>query len=138
MTRQALFSGLVYDEEGRLVRTSYVGDEATYVIDDNGFFRHVDAAQIDRQVISLFVEQLQDNKDIAVTETLKFMGQDDLFTKAAIDASIEQVNTDQIVEQGIPQQARDMLGMMGFRIIINFHGEIIRIDQPAAPDDEGQ
>jgi hypothetical protein len=30
-----------------------------------------------------------------------------------------------------------MLGMMGFRIIINFHGEIIRIEQPAVADDEG-
>jgi hypothetical protein len=43
---------------------------------------------------------------------------------------------DQIMAQGIPEQARNMLGMLGFRIIINFHGEVIRLDQPALPDTE--
>lgn len=136
MSRHALFAGLINDENGRPVLTSYVGDEAVYVIDDNGFFRHIDAEQIDRQVIAVFVTQLQENRDLAVTEALKFMGQDDLFTKIALDASIDNVSTDQILAQGIPQQARDMLGMMGFRIIINYHGEIIRLDQPALPEDE--
>jgi hypothetical protein len=135
MAKQALFSGLVFDEDGRPVLTSFVGEEAVYVIDDNGFYRHIDAEQIDRQVVNVFIEQLQENKDIAVTEALKFMQQDDLFTKAALDASIDNVNPDQIVSQGIPPQARDMLGMMGFRIIINFHGEIVRLDQPAAPEE---
>lgn len=135
MAKQALFSGLVVDEDGRPVLTSFVGEEAVYVIDDNGFYRHIDAEQIDRQVVNVFIEQLQENKDIAVTEALKFMQQDDLFTKAALDASIDNVNSDQIVSQGIPPQARDMLGMMGFRIIINFHGEIVRLDQPAAPEE---
>lgn len=135
MAKQALFSGLVFDEDGRPVLTSFVGEEAVYVIDDNGFYRHIDAEQIDRQVVNVFIEQLQENRDAAVTEALKFMQQDDLFTKAALDASIDNVSPDQIVSQGIPPQARDMLGMMGFRIIINFHGEIVRLDQPAAPEE---
>ena len=135
MAKNALFSGLVFDEEGRPVLTTFVGEEAVYVIDDNGFYRHIDAEQIDRQVVNVFIEQLQENRDIAVTEALKFMQQDDLFTKAALDASIDSVSLDQIVAQGIPQQARDMLGMMGFRIIINFHGEILRLEQPAAPEE---
>lgn len=136
MAKHALFAGLISDEDGHPVLTSFVGDEAVYVIDDNGFYRHIDAEQIDRQVISVFVTQLQENRDLAVTEALKFMGQDDLFTKIALDASIDNVSTDQILAQGIPQQARDMLGIMGFRIIINYHGEIVRLDQPAVPDDE--
>lgn len=138
MGKHALFAGLISDEEGRPVMTTYVGDEAAYVIDDNGFFRHIDAEQIDRQVISVFVTQLRENRDVAVTEALKFMGQDDLFMKIALDASIDNVSTDQVLAQGIPQQARDMLGMMGFRIIINYHGgEIIRLHPKLAlPDDE--
>jgi hypothetical protein len=136
MARQALFSGLVVDEDGRPVPTTYVGQDAVYVIDDNGFYRHIDADQIDRQVVNVFIEQLQQNKDVAITEALKFIGQDDLFAKAALDASIDTVNPDQVIAQGIPQQARDMLGMMGFRIVINFHGEIVRLDQPAVADDE--
>lgn len=136
MARQALFSGLVVDEEGRPVPTTYVGQDAVYVIDDNGFYRHIDADQIDRQVVNVFIEQLQQNKDVAISEALKFIGQDDLFAKAALDASIDTVNPDQVIAQGIPQQARDMLGMMGFRIVINFHGEIVRLDQPAVPDED--
>ncbi|MCL4870671.1 MAG: hypothetical protein KJ063_17045 [Anaerolineae bacterium] len=136
MARQALFSGLVIDEDGRPVQTTYVGQDAVYVIDDNGFYRHIDADQIDRQVVNVFIEQLQQNKDVAITEALKFIGQDDLFAKAALDASIDTVNPDQVIAQGIPQQARDMLGMMGFRIVINFHGEIVRLDQPTLPDEE--
>jgi hypothetical protein len=32
---------------------------------------------------------------------------------------------------------RAYLGMMGFKIIINFHGEVLRVEQPGAITDEG-
>jgi hypothetical protein len=136
MARQALFDGLVYDELGNLVETSTVGGEANYVVDDDGFRRHINSEDIDRQVLSVFLEQLEDNKDLAVAQMLKMIGKDDLFTKAAIDASLRQIDMDQIIAQGIPLQARNMMGMLGFRIIINHHGEVIKLDQPAVPDDE--
>jgi hypothetical protein len=137
MARQALFHGLVYDEREVLVESTIVGSEAFYVIDDNGFRRHIDAEEVDRQVLGIFLEQLEDNKELAVEQALKFMGKDDLFTKAAIDASMRNIDMDQIIGQGIPEQARNTLGMLGFRIIINLHGELVRIDQPSAPDDYG-
>lgn len=137
MSRQALFAGLVVDEQGQPVETAVVGDEAQYVIDDAGFQRHVDAEAIDRQVLAIFLEQLYANEDMAVEQTLNFLGKDDLMTKAAIEASLRNINMDQILDQGIPSQARDMMGMMGFRIIVNYHGEVVGLDQPAAPDDEG-
>ncbi len=68
---------------------------------------------------------------------MSMMGKDDLFTKAALDAEIRNVDMDKIIAQGIPLQARDMLGMLGFRIQINVHGEVITIDQPSAPNDGG-
>jgi hypothetical protein len=43
---------------------------------------------------------------------------------------------DQIMAQGIPLQARNMLGMLGFRITIDLHGEVININQPSVPGDE--
>jgi hypothetical protein len=134
MARQALFDGLVYDEREMIVETAIVGGEAFYVIDDNGFRRHIDAEDVDRQVLGIFLEQLQDNKELAIEQALKLLGKDDLFTKAALDASMRHIDMDQIVAQGIPEQARDMLGMLGFRIIINLHGELVGLDQPAAPD----
>lgn len=134
MARRALFDGLVYDERDSLVETAIVGGEAFYVIDDNGFHRHIDAEDVDRQVLSIFLQQLEDNKDLAVEQALKFLGKDDLFTKAAIDASMRNIDMDQIIAQGIPEQARNMMGMLGFRIVIDLHGNLVRMDQPAAPD----
>ena len=136
MAKQALFAGLVYDENEQPVETAVVGGEAHYVIDDAGFKRHIDAEHVDRQVLAVFLQQLEQNRDLAVEQTLRMIGKDDLFTKAAIDASLRNVNMDQILSQGIPEQARNMMGMMGFRIRINFHGDVIGMDQPAAPDDE--
>lgn len=136
MARFAMFENLVYDEAGNPLEISNVGGDAFYVVDDDGFHRHIDAEEVDRKVVAFFVEQLQGNQDIAVEQMMKMTGQDDLMAKAAMDAQIRNVNVDDIVGQILPQQARDMLGMMGFRIIVNYHGEIVRMDQPSAPYDE--
>lgn len=137
MSHQALFTGLVYDEARNLVDIAFIGSEAHYVIDDNGFRRHIPAADVDRQVLHIFIDQLQDHKDVAVDQALRMMGKDDLFTKAALDVSIRNVNVDEIMQQGIPAQARDMMGMMGFRVIINYHGEVVGMDQPGTIEEGG-
>ncbi len=136
MAHQALFAGLVYDEAGRPVETRIIGAEAQYVIDDDGFLRHVNSEDVDRQVLGVFLQQLEANKEMAVEQMLNMMGKDDLFTKAAVDASLRNIDMNQIIAQGIPEQARNMLGMLGFRIIINIHGEVVRLDQPAVPDED--
>jgi len=136
MANKALFQDLIYDEAGNRVETAVVGHDVFYVVDDAGFKRHIDADQVDRQVLSVFLQQLEENKEMAVEQALRMMGKDDLFTKAAIDAQLNNIDMDQIIAQGIPAQARDMMGMMGFRITINFHGEVIDIAQPTAPDEE--
>jgi hypothetical protein len=58
------------------------------------------------------------------------IGQDDLFTKAMIDSSIG--NMEQMMVQGLPDDARIMLGMMGFKIIVNVHGEVVNLEMPGA------
>lgn len=136
MANKALFTGLIYDEMEQPVATSYVGSDMQYVVDDNGFHRHIDAEYVDRQVLGFFLSQLEQNKDVAVEQALNMMGKDDIFTKAAVDAQINNIDMDQIMQVGIPEQARNMLAMMGFRIIINFRGEIVKIDQPSLPDSD--
>ena len=136
MTQQALFAGLVYDELGNVVETAVVAGEAHYVIDDAGFLRHISADHVDRQVVAFFLEQLEANRDMAVEQTLNMIGKDDIFTKAAIETELNNIDMDKIIAQGIPQQARHMLGMMGFRVVINFHGELVKLEQPTLPDDE--
>lgn len=135
MAQHALFAGLVYDERDNLVETAVVGQETFYVVDDDGFLRHVEAERVDRQVLQVFVEQLHENKDLAIEQALRMLGQDDLLTKAALDAQMRNVSVDQILQQGIPEQAREMMGMVGFRAVINVHGELVRLDQPAVPGD---
>jgi len=134
MARQALFEGLIYDEARQLVETAVIGGEANYVVDDNGFHRHISSEYVDRQVLGFFLGQLEDSKELAVEQMLKMMGKDDLFTKAAIDASLRNIDMDQIIAQGIPLQARNMMGMLGFRVIINYHGEVVKLEQPSAPE----
>ena len=139
MARQAMFDGLVYDDYENLLATTVIGGEAQYVFDDDGFRRHIDAEVVDRQVLGFFLNQLQQNKDLAVEQALKMLGSDDLLTKAAVDASLRNINEEQIMAQGVPAQARDMLGMLGFRVVVNMHGEVLRLDQPSvAEDDSGE
>ena len=136
MARQAMFDGLVDDEYDNLLTTAVVGGEAQYVFDDDGFHRHIDADGIDRQVLAFFLNQLQENKELAVEQALKMLGSDDLLTKAAVDASLRNINMEQVMAQGVPAQARDMLGMLGFRVVVNVHGEVVRLEQPSAPEGE--
>jgi hypothetical protein len=136
MSNKALFAGLVMDENGQPLEVSNIGDEAQYVIDDNGFLRHIDAEVIDRQVLQALQDQILANKDAVEQGIMKMMGSEDIFTKAAIDKSIQ--NMDQVLQQGIPDDARQMLGMMGFRVVVNYHGEVLRIDQPGVADDSDE
>ena len=130
-----MFDGLVYDDYENLLATTVIGGEAQYVFDDDGFRRHIDAEVVDRQVLGFFLNQLQQNKDLAVEQALKMLGSDDLLTKAAVDASLRHINAEQIMAQVVPAQARDMLGMLGFRVVVNLHGEVVRLEQPSAPED---
>ncbi len=132
MSNKALFAGLVIDENGTALETTYLGDDAQYVLEDNGFHRHIDAEMVDRQVLAHLQAQIEANKEAVEEGIMKMMGSEDIFTKAAIDKSIKDM--DQVLKQGIPDDARQMLGMMGFRVVVNYHGEVVRIEQPGAPD----
>jgi hypothetical protein len=130
--RSALFSGLIQDESGNPVDAVRVGDVPNYVVEDAGFRRHVESEAVDRQVIEMLREQFMAHRDIATEAMLQMLGKDDLFTKAMIDASIK--NMDQVLDQGLPEGARAWLGMLGFRVIIDTHGQVVRLDMPEQYD----
>jgi len=134
--RTALFAGLVQDEDGKPVDTVMVGDVPNYVVEVDGFRRHVEAEAVDRQVIELLREQFMEHREIATDAMLKMLGKDDLFTKAMIDASIK--NMDQVIHQGLPEAARAWLGMLGFRVILNTHGEVVELEMPEQYDEYGE
>ena len=132
MRNQAVFEGLVFDESARALTVAYVGDAPCYVLEDGGFKRHLDAEQIDRQVIALFQEQALAHREILTEKMMELIGKDDLFTKVLIDDSLGKM--DKILQTGLPEDARDMLGMVGMRIVVDVHGEIVEVKMPAQPD----
>ncbi len=129
--------GLVSDEDDQPIEVVMVGGDAFYVVDDEGFMRHIECEYVDRQVLSHFLELIQGHESLISEETMKMIGQEDIFTKAAIETSLQNLDEqlDTILKQGLPEEVRAYLGMLGFRVIIDVHGDVIRIDQPGVSDD---
>jgi len=140
MSKQPLFAGLVVDESDRLAETAYVGDEPCYVVDDYGFRRHIPSEQVDRVVLSQIADLMKGSEDLISEQTAKLLGQEDVFTKAAIEQQLKNIDKqfDQLMQAGIPEDMRAYLGMVGFKIVINMHGEVLRVEQPGASGDEGE
>ena len=137
MSKTALFRGLIVDDRDRPVDMTYVGDEAFYVVDDDGFRRHIESEFVDRQVLEHFQSLIDGNEDIVSEGTMKMLGQEDIFTKAAIEASLKDMDSqfDALLQSDFPDDARQMLGMMGFRVVIDVHGEVLEVMQPGIPED---
>ncbi len=134
----AFFEGLVVDEMDRPLRVEYLGSESFYVVNDQGFQRYVEASPIDTAVLGQFVSQLSENSEEASRAMLQMMGQDDLFTKAMIDAQLRNLDIQEIRQRRLPTEARRLLAMVGFRIVLDVHGNIINVNLPAAPDGDEQ
>ncbi len=135
MSRVALFEGLIFDEEGQAVDVAFVGGEAHYVVSDQGFLRHIPAEQIDRYVLEQLRLPLLAQREEVVEGLLQWMGQEDLFTKAMVEHSLDKMDEtiERLLQVGLPEENRTMLGMIGFRIIVNVHGEVTDVVLPAEP-----
>lgn len=132
MAAHALFEGLVVDGYGRPVEVAHIAGEAYYVVDDDGFLRHVESEYVDRQVLREMKRMVEGHEEIISQGAMKMLGQEDIFTKAAIEASLEKMDEhfDLVIQQGMPEDARLALGMMGFRVVIDLHGEVQQVVQP--------
>lgn len=138
MANKAVFEGLVFDEEDNQLDVTYVGNEACYIVDDQGFSRHIPSEEVDSQVLEVMRDQIVENKDMITEQTAKMLGQEDLFTYALIHNQLENIDDqmDHMMKHGLPESGRVYLGMMGFKIVVNHHGEVVRVDQPTAPAEE--
>jgi hypothetical protein len=139
MSRNPLFSGLVVDEHDRPVGTALVGEEPCYVVDDDGFKRHIPSEQVDRQVLQMMRAQIDGNEDALSEAAAKMLGTEDIFSKAMLETQLKNIDQqfDALLQAGIPEDGRAYMGMLGFKVVINVHGEVVRLDQPAAADDGG-
>jgi hypothetical protein len=110
------------------------------VVDDAGFRIHLPSEKVDRQVLGFLMDQIQGKEDMLSEQTARMMGQDDIFTRAMIENQLKNVDKqfDSLLDSGLPENARMYLGMTGFKIVINHHGDLVRLDQPSAPESGGE
>jgi hypothetical protein len=139
MPRQALFGGLVFDEFDRPLETGYVGEEPCYIMDDSGFHRHIPSEPVDRQVLGEIKSLIQGNEDLLSEQTAKMIGSEDPFSRAIIENQLKHIDQqfDQLFQIGIPEDMRAYLGMTGFKVVIDYHGQVLRVEQPGTASDEG-
>jgi hypothetical protein len=138
MPNQPLFAGLIVDESGQPVETATVGGESMYVVNDYGFRRHIPSEDVDRQVLRMMAEQVKGHEDLLSEQTAKMLGQDDIFSKAMIQNQLKNIDQqlDQVLHTGIPEEGRAYMGMMGFKVVINLHGDVIDLEQPGRMIDD--
>jgi len=132
--RQAVFAGLIQNEAGEPVEVAYVGGEAFYAIPDGDFRRHVEANKVDEEVLRRLREQFEGIEDQIAAGVMQFLGKEDLFTKASIDMALK--NFDQAFRRADPEQWKPWLGMMGFLVVVDVHGEVVRIESPEQEIDD--
>jgi len=139
MARAAVFAGLVLDENDRPVDVTRLGPDAYYVVDDDGFKRHIASEVVDRQVLMTLQENVLANREAVVAGMLDYLGKEDLFTKAAVETSLGQMDEQmqKLLDVGLPEDARRWLGMMGFRVVIDVHGDVVDFEMPGAIDEDG-
>jgi hypothetical protein len=137
MAQKALFEGLVVDEWDQPVGVVTIAGGAFYVIDDDGFEHHVESEKIDRQVLEFFFEMIRGHESLITKETMQMLGQEDIFTKAVIERSLEHMDEqfETLLESGFPEEMRAWMGMVGFRVVVSYRGELVRVEQPTAPSE---
>jgi hypothetical protein len=140
MPREPLFTGLVVDEFDNPVGTAHIGDEPMYVVDDQGFHRHIPSEQIDRAVLQEMREMIRGHEDILTEQAAKMLGAEDIFSKAVLNRQFENIEDqfEKVLESGIPEEGRLYLGMSGFKIRVNLHGELVEIVQPGMVDPDSE
>jgi len=139
MPLQALFTGLVFDEFDHPLEAGFIGVEPAYIINDDGFRRHIPSGQIDGEILKVIKNQIQGNEGLLSSQAAKMMGADDLFSKAMIENQLKNIDKqfDLLFQVGIPEEMRAYLGMSGFKVIVDYHGEIIDVRSGSGISDDG-
>ncbi|MDH5507693.1 MAG: hypothetical protein OEZ02_10780 [Anaerolineae bacterium] len=140
MNKEPLFGGLVVDEYEQPVETGHIGSEPCYIVDDAGFRRHIPSEQVDRQVLQLMGEMISGYEDQLSEQAAKMLGQEDLFSRAMLANKFKNIEQqfEKVLESGIPEEGRAFLGMSGFRVRINLHGEVLEVNQPGMIDPDSE
>ena len=115
-----------------------MGQDAFYVVDDDGFRRHIPSEQVDRQILAVMQEGVLSNREAVVEGMLGYLGKEDLFTKAAIETSIGQMGEqmEQLLNVGLPEDARQCSDLWASAWRFDVHGEVVKLDMPGEIEGE--
>ena len=138
MAKEPLFLGLVFSEDEKPLTAAQVGEEPFYILDDAGFRRHIRARDLDESILRWLWEQIRGHEQELAEQAARMTGQEDIFSRAVLQNSLAhpEASIEEIFRHGFPEETRMWMGMMGFRAIVNVHGELLRVDQPARAADE--
>ena len=127
--KKALFGGLVFDEYERALDTGYVGDDPVYIINDAGFKRHVPAQKIDSLIFTEIQRAISGQENFLSEQAAKMMGANDVFSKALIENQLKNLDKQfsQLMDAGIPEDMKTYLGMSGFKVTVDYHGDLLEI-----------
>lgn len=134
---RALFTDLVFNEEGERAREVSIGGTPHYAIPDGDFMRHVEAEYVDRQIVARLRDMLAPMRDVIVEGVIHMMGEEGLFARAVVEQAID--NIDRILEPGVVDvdEFRTALWMAKFRAVVNVHGDLLRLEIPGWGEDAG-
>ncbi len=138
MANQAFFKGLVFDENNEMLETVQIGNEAFYIFDDAGFKRHIDSQEVDEKIVRLFTDQISGKEDFLANEAANMLGKTDLFSMAMLKNQLKNIDReiDAMFRQGPPPGLAEYMGMNGFKVNIDMHGNIVNVNMPTAPESE--
>lgn len=136
MAKQAFFKGLVYDENNEPLQTAVVGNDCFYIVDDDGFKRHIDSREVDEKIVRLFTDQIDGNEEYLANAAASMTGKTDIFSMAMFKNQLKNIDKEieAMLNQAPPPGLAEYLGMSGFKVNIDLHGNIVSVNMPAAPD----
>jgi len=81
-------------------------------------------------------QQISGNEELLSQQAAKLLGTDDIFSKAMLENQLKNIGKqfDALLDMGIPEESRAFMGMSGFKIVINIHGEVVKFEQPSTSD----
>ena len=128
--KRALFADLIFNEEGQPAREVRIGDAPHYAVPDGDFLRHVEAEYEDRQIVAAIQERILAMRDVVTEGMIQLLGEEDLFTRPAIEHAIENMDRVFEAEDVDVDELRTALWMTGFRATVDVHGDLVHLELP--------
>jgi hypothetical protein len=106
--KRALFADLIFNEEGQPAREVRIGDVPHYAVP----------------------ERILAMRDVVTEGMIQLLGEEDLFTRPAIEHAIENMDRVFEAEDVDVDELRTALWMTGFRATVDVHGDLVHLELP--------